>query len=388
MEKREIHNYDELEINTFSKNDGERNFISVGDFKYELNIEFEFSISELFKNRFKGLGIKPTDKIEFINILFRKKFIFTNKEFFKPTLDFIKCYFNFSPSFRDKVFENKIKFKLCDFERFYMNNTTFKEYLEFYNCRFFEKAIIIKCSFDDNVVFTKSNFHGNCLFTYSSFEKLGIFSRAKFHDENKKPTALDLSQTIINGQLVFFETVLGNYKAFKIDSDSTNYDKTINDGDVIPMQNKRETFRIIKDQLLQQNNIIEAEKYGKLEKQTLLEEKNLDAIYEDDVLKTFKILLSDYFVLKLNKYSNNFKTSWLYAFIFTLSVAFISHSFLSISKNYEFDDFIKLIKLINITDFSFYEEVDSTELYIVYFLAKISIGFGIYQLIQAFRKYK
>jgi hypothetical protein len=260
-----------------------------------------------------------------------------------------------------------------------MNNVTFNEYLEFYNCLFFGKAIISKCSFNDNVVFTKSTFHSNCLFTYSNFEKLGIFSRAKFHNKDKNPTALDLSQAIINGQLIFFDMILGDYKAFKIDSDSINFDKTINEGDVIPMQNKRETFRIIKHQLLQQNNVIEAEKYGKLEKQTLWYET-----YKDFKIKNTSNLV----LLFLNKISNNYKTSWLYALIFTLSVAFIFHSILSILKANKFNEYEIFFKLLNPTDFSFYSDAHSWEIYAVYFLAKISIGFGIYQLIQAFRKYR
>ena len=53
-----------------------------------------------------------------------------------------------------------------------------------------------------------------------------------------------------------------------------------------------------------------------------------------------------------------------------------------------FNDTNKFIKLLNPTDFSFYSDVHSEKIYIVYFVAKIFIGFGIYQLIQAFRKYR
>ncbi|SDG82331.1 hypothetical protein [Psychroflexus sediminis] len=380
MENREIFNYDKLEISTVTKKSNGTQFVSVGDFNHLSDVQFEFSVSELFETRLKKIGVNSTDKIEFVNIIFRNKFTFTNREIFQPALEFVKCYFYFNPSFTDKTFENKIKFKLCEFERFYINNAKFDEYVKFYNCLFFEKAIISKCSFNDNVVFTKSTFHGNCLFTYSNFEKLGIFSRTKFHDKDENPTALDLSQAIINGQLIFFETVLGDYKAFKIDSSSINFDKTINEGDVIPIQNKRETFRIIKDQLLQQNNIIEAERYAKLEKQTLWTET-----YKDFKIKNTSNLI----LLSLNKISNNYKTNWLYGLVFTIVIAFICHIILSISDVYKFSEFKNLAKLVNVADFSFYEKKDiSPRLYAAYFLAKISIGFGIYQLIQAFRKYK
>ena len=379
MENRQINNYEELKVSTATISSNGTQFVSIGSFNYKSLIGFEFSVSRLYETQLKEVGVNSNVKIEFINIIFKNKFTFNNRKIFKQSLEFIKCYFYFIPSFGDKIFESKIKFRLCEFERIYIHNATFNEYLNFYDCLFFGKVIILKCSFNDNVVFTKSTFQSNCLFTYSNFEKLGIFSRAKFHDKDKNPTALDLSQAIINGQLIFFDTILGNYKAFKIDSDSKNFDKTINEGDVIPMQNKRETFRIIKHQLLQQNNVIEAEKYDKLEKQTLL--------YE--TYKNFKIKnMSNLFLLLLNKYSNNYKTSWLYALIFTLSVASISHSILSISESNDFCDGLKFIKLLNPIDFSFYSDAHSGKIYTVYFLAKISIGFGIYQLIQAFRKYK
>jgi hypothetical protein len=243
----------------------------------------------------------------------------------------------------------------------------------------YSNAFFNKVEFNANCVFTKTRFHKNCIFTYSTFQKQGIFSRAIFRDKNNLPTGLDLSQSIVNGQLTFFETDLGNYEAKRIDSNSTEYDDAISKDGKIPIQNKRETFRIIKHQLLQQNNVIEAEKYDKLEKQTLL--------YE--TYKNFKIKnISNLFLLLLNKYSNNYKTSWLYALIFTLSVAFISHSILSISESNDFCDGLKFIKLLNPTDFSFYSDAHSGKIYTVYFVAKIFIGFGIYQLIQAFRKYR
>jgi hypothetical protein len=362
-------------------------------FNYELDYDFLLYLKD--------------EKIEIINfsscsfnypLVINEKiahFIKTNKmesakfnHFKKVDFIFGLCEFRFGINLNNFSYEQKIKFWKCKFHKLHINNATFNKLFELVDSEVYSNAFFNKVEFNANCVFTKTRFHKNCIFTYSTFEKQGIFSRAIFRDKNNLPTGLDLSQSIVNGQLTFFETDLGNYEAKRIDSNSTEYDDAISDGLKIPIQNKRETFRIIKHQLLQQNNVIDAEVYAKQEKQTLLEEKNLEAIFEDNVLKTFKILFTDYFVLKLNKYSNNYKTSWLYAFIFTLSVAFISHSILSISEANDFDDTNKFIKLLNPTDFSFYSDVHSEKIYIVYFIAKIFIGFGIYQLIQAFRKYR
>jgi hypothetical protein len=308
--------------------------------------------------------------------------------FKKVKLIFGLCEFKFGVHLNNSSHNQKIRFWKCKFYRLHIFNASFNKLFELVDSEVYSNAFFNKVDFNANCVFTKTKFYNNCIFTYSTFEKQGIFSRAIFRDKNNLPTGLDLSQSIVNGQLTFFETDLGNYEAKRIDSNSEEYDDAISESGKIPIQNKRETFRIIKHQLLQQNNVIDAERYAKQEKQTLLEEKDLEAIFEDNVLKTFKILFTDYFVLKLNKYSNNYKTSWLYAFIFTLSVAFISHSILSISEANDFNDTNKFIKLLNPTDFSFYSDVHSEKIYIVYFVAKIFIGFGIYQLIQAFRKYR
>ena len=289
------------------------------------------------------------------------------------------CEFKLGINLNNFSYNQKIRFWKCKFHRLHVYNATFNKLFELVESEVYSNAFFNKVEFNANCVFTKTRFHKNCIFTYSTFQKQGIFSRAIFRDKNNLPTGLDLSQSIVNGQLTFFETDLGNYEAKRIDSNSTEYDDAISDGLKIPIQNKRETFRIIKHQLLQQNNVIEAEKYDKLEKQTLL--------YE--TYKNFKIKnMSNLFLLLLNKYSNNYKTSWLYALIFTLSVASISHSILSISESNDFCDGLKFIKLLNPIDFSFYSDAHSGKIYTVYFLAKISIGFGIYQLIQAFRKYK
>jgi len=289
------------------------------------------------------------------------------------------CEFKLGINLNNFSYNQKIRFWKCKFYRLNFYNATFNKLFELVDSEVYSNAFFNKVEFNANCVFTKTRFYKNCIFTYSTFEKQGIFSRAIFRDKNNLPTGLDLSQSIVNGQLTFFETDLGNYEAKRIDSNSEEYDDAISESGKIPIQNKRETFRIIKHQLLLQNNVIEAEKYDKLEKQTLWYET-----YKDFRIKN----TSDLLLLSLNKISNNYKTSWLYALIFTFSVAFISHSILSISESNDFCDGLKFVKLLNPTDFSFYGDAHSGKIYTVYFLAKISIGFGIYQLIQAFRKYR
>jgi hypothetical protein len=272
---------------------------------------------------------------------------------------------------------------MCDFNGLSAKDSTFEKQFEVYYCENFKPTLFNRATFNQNVVFNKSKFHANVLFTDTMFFKSLIIKRTTFHN-----CGLDLSQSDIYRNLIFFQTELNNFKTKYIKSSSPEFDNAITEKGVIPYQNKRETFRIIKNQLIQQNNPIAAEKYLKLEKQAFLEEKNIEAIFEDNVIKTFKILLSDYIILKLNKYSNNFKTSWLYGLAFTLIVALIFHLILSISESYRLNEVKNFVSLINLTDFDLLNKGRSNIFYITVFIAKLSLGFGIYQLIQAFRKFK
>lgn len=342
---------------------GKLNFICC-KFRYPLTLNQKFfnSISDQTNSE------KHKSKLEVLSNL---KFTFGT------------CTFTNGILLNNLTYNNNFRFWKCHFHKLNIYNASFNKLFEIVNSCVYSVALFNKVDFNSNCVFTNTKFYKNCFFTYSTFEKQGIFSRAQFIN-----SGLDLSQSIINGNLTFFETQLDNYTSVRIDSLSKGYDKAITEEGKVPTQNKRETFRIIKQQLVEQHNLIEAEKYAKLEKQTFLEEKNLEAIFENNVLKTFKILLSDYIVLKLNKYSNNFKTSWVVALVFILTISILSHSLLSICPNYDFNDYVNVVKLINLTDFSLIENCESQKFYVAHFMTKIFISFGIYQFIQAFRKFR
>lgn len=343
----------------------------VSDFiKYTENVYFE----EEKNNQF---DINSYDYILFQNFNFSKQIIIN--DLLGIDLRFDKCDFKVSPFKYGLLYDFKMKFRSCCFDVLKVNNVDFKDYLEFFDCSFINHTIFKKCNFYKNVTFTKSFFLSNAFFTYSSFYKQLIFNRAKF-GEKSKPTGLDLSQSIINGTISFFMVRLYSFPSEPVDLHSFAYDDLLKIGKHIPIQNSRETLRIIKHQLLNQNNLIEAEKYAKLEKLT----------YMKEIYKNFKFdKLPSLITLFFNLISNYFKTSWTVGFAFIFGFAAIFDIWLeNISPIYFIAD-NTLIKLINPTDFSFYDEFKNNEYaYSVYFAGKIMIGFGIYQLIQAFRKFK
>lgn len=152
------------------------------------------------------------------------------------------------------------------------------------------------------------------------------------------------------------------------------------------------TIRIIKNQLSKTENKIDYLDYNVIEHNRLLSDKNLS--------------INDRWLLKLNKKSNNFGSSWIKAVGFTMKVSWfgflcllIVNSFLENSGyNYEVNFNSKLVSFQEIIKewlrftFSFdlrsYQNYESNGfLLLTFFFFKIFIGYGIYQTIAAFRKH-
>ena len=107
----------------------------------------------------------------------------------------------------------------------------------------------------------------------------------------------------------------------------------------------------------------------------------------------------DKILLWFNKNSNVFGTDWVVGINYTLFVTLISTTIiLSLSSNIDFlpnlegiGNFLRsLVEMLNITEWKEIEilgERPNNWQYILIFLARIFIAYGIYQTIQAFRKF-
>ncbi|GGE06940.1 pentapeptide repeat-containing protein [Psychroflexus salis] len=417
---------------------------NTGDYYYSLgkgddcfNVNFEID-NELFQ-----FLTDTTKKIAFYNCTFNKVITLNKNQALRVVTDgvnsinnknsdksknekivnsisgfsiaFNSCTFHLQPRLSEFTYEKKIRFYNCSFNSFILVNTKFKSLFELVKCEINGAVIFNKVDFEGNAVFTKTHFYSNVLFTYSTFEKLGIFSRAQFIG-----SGLDLSQSIINGNLTFFQTQLDNYKSEIIDSFIEKYDKAINEEGIIPNQNKRETFRIIKQQLIVQNNLIEAEKFAKFEKQAYLEEKinenpnfslYLRKIKSNKIAKRFYELLkrkwdSNTIILIFNRLSNHYKTDYRngVSFTFLSLIVFTSLTFVSsfefwsricLECDFDLDTFNYVVKQIflNLNPVHSFDYIDDLQPifglpYLFDFLGRIFIGYGIYQTVQAFRKFK
>lgn len=160
---------------------------------------------------------------------------------FKEKVEFDKCEFKGKISFKNCTFKKQVIFSNSSFEyNVYFNNSTFEDYADFHECEF-EK---VAC------------FYG------VKFQKVPNFSACYF----KEQKAVNLVNMNINS-LDFKQVenfIDDNYckdKAYQEDQSEKKEQKY----KLRYAQNAKDSFRIIKDVLIEQNNILEAQEWHKLE---------------------------------------------------------------------------------------------------------------------------
>ncbi|SEQ16741.1 hypothetical protein [Flavobacterium urocaniciphilum] len=292
----------------------------------------------------------------------------------KNTIDSI----NISDSFIDDLFilSNTIKeksdIKKCDFTRINIKRSVFHKDFEFEDS-----------NFKDNAVFENTSSLKN-----SSFKYLNVNFEKKVSFENSILFSVKF-ESVFFKEIVSFQNMECEY----IDFNKTHFDKVGYFNDLTiksPEKCSIGTLRTIKNQLNKTENKIDYLKFSVFEFNNLKNDR-----------KTTK---SDYALLWLNEYSNNFGTSWTRGICFTLItgivfflILLIVNSFLNSnyplclnvyneSEEFSFtlNYFLKFVFNLGFND----KEIQSNGwLYFIFIFAKIFIGFGIYQTIQAFRKY-
>lgn len=303
---------------------------------------------------------------------------FLAKDFnFKVKARFRECHFHCSPSFR---------------------NSKFMDLADFWRCEFHNPIIFYKTDFNDTVVFSSATFEKNVLFTYTLFGGRGIFGRTKFK------AGFDFSQAIISGDLKFFDmkSNLEKFLSEYVGDDDEKFRKSIEEDFIIPHINKVSTFQLLKYYYSKEGNFINEIDMQKNEKSSfseLIGYRKKDKNWKES---TF----GDSVILFLNRWTNHYKSDFrngvsfifLFSILFVLLILLFSQAFWdNVCLDCEIDwlAFNKGVKLyinfLNPAHKITYID-DLIPLwgipYILDFLGRIIIGFGIYQTIQAFRKYK
>lgn len=349
---------------------------------------------------------------------------------FKDVADFNGCTFKKIASFTGAVFEDvanmcsfygdvsfhKAKFKADTFFWNYFagqvdfSNSEFTKVADFSNCCFEKDVKFHDSFFESDAFFNESEFIGkvngwkitlkqNITFKWTDFREKVNFSQldavngfVEFHGSNfeqnayfydSKIKSLDLKKSVIDKGLFFLGAEI--------------------------VERERETCRIIKNEFQKQNNRIEGLNYHSLE---MIEyEKELFGIRKPfrfaiirflrDFIHIFKgPNKSDKFTLFINRISNGYNVRPFRGIGFTFIITLLSYLAFIYMVKYEndlvFDYSIKniglnikqLLQMLNVTNWKYYPfDCDYNYAYIILFIGRIIIGYGIYQTVQAFRKF-
>lgn len=398
--------------------------------------------------------------IEFNNVKFLKQIKFKINHVEIKKLTFSLCDFREKLSFKnfyfkevkivDTIFQKDVDFSNSRFNHVDFKHCEFFSNLNFMNCRFNNISHFKNNFFYDVVDFSDSFFEGKVDFSDTSFRNgvnfIDVIFMNKFLGKNitSYRSKVDFSRVTFQKTSFLTESYFGGGVSLygiiiKEFLDLTGIEVHGNNTDF-------ETFRILKNFFIKQNNRIQvlrfyekemesyrkelSEKYFSTKKQlkkfkhhfnnikpsnsvTFSNTKVHDEIYLKSLLKQEykehrKNYLRDKWILTFNKLSNNYGLSWVQGlkFILLSSVGFyfLYVNSLILQGNYPYtygwqnwDEFWKatdftlkyyLQFLIPTHKFNFMEGVKTSFLsHFIDFISRIIIGYGIYQMVQAFRKF-
>jgi hypothetical protein len=366
---------------------GNKLVADVNSFEFNCPVNFPLELNKLRANH---PGIDTSASL-FTNCVFNQSVWFKN-----TALDFYfnDCTFNLINA-HDVIFQGKMRFRECNFKKMLsLDNTSFMDLADFWHSTFHEKAVFHKVDFEKTVVFSGSTFKENVLFTYTLFAKLGIF-RGTICEKG-----FDISLSIIEGSLSIFDFELKDYIAIQGELAKMQYESLVHEVGDIPIKNKRETFRILKNIFEKNSDHINSLYYKKLELDTY------DNLLKDKIKSKINPWNNkvNRFILWLNFKSNKHGTSFYSGLVFTTIIGIIFFYLSLISTNtyyatlnpfkWSIDTFTESVKyfFISLSPVHKYTYLDSlgptTPFYIADFAGRIFVSYGIYQTIQAFRKFR
>ncbi|MHB1179197.1 MAG: pentapeptide repeat-containing protein [Daejeonella sp.] len=334
------------------------------------------------------LSGKTFSNIDFANWEFKKNVTFSGSTF-ENAISFENVIFEGDVDFSNTHFKNKVRFFETQFKGIAkFDNTKFGDLADFWKAKFSKKTIFFKCDFLATAVFSVAKFSDNVLFTYSLISTVLIFRDTKFEK------GLDLSNAIIIGHINFFNLKLTNYDNIsdRDENDEDGHEVDISKTGVITRKNQRETYRIIKNELRSQNSNIDALDYYALESE----------VYHKQLKDQWRKKLDTWLIFELNRRSNKYGQSWSRAIKFTLGFGFLFFYFTIINtEGYDVglnsttceamsSSFKYFAEFLLPTHGTAYlkAEIPNVFSYLFDFLGRIVVSYGIYQTIQAFRRFK
>lgn len=329
------------------------------------------------------------NSVHFQNCIFNCRTNFASE--FLNNATFKNVLFKAPTTFANSKFNSKARFHKVTFESdVNFDNTKFIDLADFWGSKFHKTTIFYKTDFLGVTVFSRTTFNENVLFTYSLIDKVVIFRGTIFK------RGLDLSLAILNGNFNVFDIRLGDYSTALI-SDEDEYEDSVSYKGIIPEKNKRETFKLLKTQLRNQGNKIDSLIYSNLEIETYQKQLSRQFWVEKKMKATFE----NYFILCLNSLSSKNGRSWLQGIAFTFSISGIFFYFAILTTDryffaFDFPNIEEMNECLKLY-FEFLTPTHKVQFlddlgtnpwtYILDFAGRAFIAYGIYQTIQAFRKY-
>jgi uncharacterized protein YjbI with pentapeptide repeats len=220
------------------------------------------------------------------NTIIKKDFLL-NKEQYKKRDTFDLDLLNL----KESTFEGKVKIQFYDIQDANFYNTKFQDLADFYQT-IFHKVNFERTDFWSISVFSESHFKCDVAFDYVKF-----WGKAIFRDTIIKGT-LNLRDSIFNDEANFL-----NITKEKVDKDKEPIDINVAN---------RETARVIKNFYDNSNNIIEANRFYKLE----MEKR------EDELEKDIKSNFWEWLIFKFHGISSNHSQNWLLALFWIFIISF------------------------------------------------------------------
>lgn len=427
-------------IADFSNNTFNENFYIKSDFRKLLLLYSRFN---------KRLYIKKGSKLE--RVVFEDSYFNDELIIMEANLGEI----NFSNShFNDKLNIVESNLGVIDFSNSHFNNKlnivgSNLGKIDFSNCHFKDTAKITLNKYNDNFTLDYSFSIFKSLFIIDSdfgneegdiinlnkeisFERSLISKDALIliRNVNSEDKYKEYKGTInFNSANILGTISLQNIKVETINLENSTITGNINFEDVDFKVGKRKTFLKIKNELLKQNNNIDALEYKSKELNHYLKELAFSNKYIDKWIKylnskcntwimdvilmvigviflpillivaIFSKNLREVILLFINKISNNFGQSWVKGVSFTLFIWIFYFSLYKIMGCYHILDMKYLNQTLGeaLSYFWLFGGLDELKTnnsiiitwreFVPFILGKIFIAFGIYQTIAAFRKY-
>ncbi|MFA9239070.1 MAG: pentapeptide repeat-containing protein [Candidatus Paceibacteria bacterium] len=240
--------------------------------------------------------IKPNNlkSLTISNSLINKDFLLNDEENnSKSNLDFFNL--------KESTFKGKVKIQFYDCigdANFY--NTKFEDLADFSETKFY-KVNFEETDFKNIAVFIEAEFYCDVDFKYTKFLGTSIFRDTVITGK------LNLRDTIFKENANFLDITSKSRKIYDEEKKDFIHIGELEDIEV----SNRETARIIKNFFDSSNNIIEANRFYKLEMKQ--REKELD----------FKKSFSEWITFKIHSISSNHSQDWLLAIFWIISITFL-----------------------------------------------------------------